>query len=350
VRETIVTNAKTSPAIHPPTGVHRPVWVGVDGGGSKTEAWVATGDVPSVEGLQVLGRGLAAASNLKQVGLDRSVERIVQAVTSACEKAGLALGVAARAHVGLAGAGRAADRARVEAELSATGVALSWGVSDDVSPVLAAGRALAGHHADTTPGPAVVLVSGTGSMAWGTDGRGKIARAGGLGPVFGDEGSGYTIGREALRLACQVVEQRAPNTGTLACVLSYLGLAGADELLDWCRSGEPLRRTIAGLAERIIQSSSDDAQADKIVRRAIVDLAGLVQSVRSRTTSDLQADWLLVVTGGVLVHHETVRSGVLRSVLTEGEFAPRLVVVPHPVLGSLLTAARSHEPGIIESP
>jgi len=45
-------------------------------------------------------------------------------------------------------------------------------------------------------GPGVLVLAGTGSIALARDGRGRLRRAGGLGPVKGDEGSAYWIGRE----------------------------------------------------------------------------------------------------------------------------------------------------------
>ena len=50
--------------------------------------------------------------------------------------------------------------------------------------------------------PGVVIIAGTGSIAYGHNGQGQAARAGGWGYVLGDEGSGYWIGRHALRRWC----------------------------------------------------------------------------------------------------------------------------------------------------
>jgi hypothetical protein len=52
-------------------------------------------------------------------------------------------------------------------------------------------------------GPGVLVLAGTGAMALGRDGRGRWRRAGGLGPLLGDEGSAFWIGREWLRLAAR---------------------------------------------------------------------------------------------------------------------------------------------------
>ena len=47
--------------------------------------------------------------------------------------------------------------------------------------------------------PGVLLLAGTGSIALGRDGRGRWTREGGLGPLLGDDGSAFSIGRAWLR-------------------------------------------------------------------------------------------------------------------------------------------------------
>ena len=317
------------------------LYVGVDGGGSKTEAWVGAYDASASGGIAVLGRGMAPASNLKQVGLELAVKRVCQAVGLACEDAGLTGRALSYGHVALAGAGNAAERRLVEVELARTGLAMAWGVSDDARAPLAAGRHIFRGQGGAPPDAAVVLIGGTGSMAWGTDGRGRTARAGGLGPTFGDEGSGYAIGLAAVRQACRAVEQRGPGTGLLGIVLKQLGLASAADLLEWCRAGDPPRRTVAALAEPVIQSAAHDPHARAIVDQAISDLASLVGSVQEQLNHTAPAPWMLVLAGGVLVHHQVIREGIASQLARDGLAPLSIVTVAHPALGALVTAADS---------
>ena len=90
----------------------------------------------------------------------------------------------------LAGAGRDAARDAVTAALSHAGLAESIEVGTDVE---------AAFHDAFGEGPGVMLIAGTGSIAWARDEGGVMHRVGGWGQHVGDEGSGYWLVMEALR-------------------------------------------------------------------------------------------------------------------------------------------------------
>ena len=95
-------------------------------------------------------------------------------------------------------------------------------------------------------GPGALILSGTGSMAWASLGRPNSphVRVGGWGDLFGDEGSGYWIGREALTLVSRHLDGRASVPAFAEGLLAAIGVT-AEHLLDWC-NGQPNRR--AGLS------------------------------------------------------------------------------------------------------
>src|SRR4029450_7030269 len=77
---------------------------------------------------------------------------------------------------------------------------------------------------------------------------GRSARAGGWGYLFGDEGSGYAIATEALRLASHTAEGPPPAPGLLKGILSYWRLATADDLIRHVYRAEMTTSAIAELA------------------------------------------------------------------------------------------------------
>ena len=77
----------------------------------------------------------------------------------------------------------------------------------------------------------IVIVSGTGSIAYGRNEHGEASRAGGWGYVLGDEGSGYWIGRLALRAVVRHADGRGRVTSLTPRLLAHFGVERAAELI-----------------------------------------------------------------------------------------------------------------------
>ena len=157
-------------------------FIGVDGGGTRTRAVIL--DASGVERVRAEG-GPAVANAASPHEAANSVRRAVQAAATA---GGIDLPATAL-WAGLSGAGREVSRAAVESELQGMDLAVRTSVDTDV--------AVAFHDAFGA-GPGVLLLAGTGSIAWGRAEDGREGRVGGWGRQFGDEGSGFDIAQRAL--------------------------------------------------------------------------------------------------------------------------------------------------------
>ncbi len=136
----------------------------------------------------------------------------------------------------------------------------------------------------------VLLVAGTGSMALARDARGRWARAGGLGPLLGDEGSAFWVGREWLRAA-----------------MRDTGFAMARRILG---SPDPVAR-IAALAPGVLRRArSGSREARAIVARSQDALANLlVTAARElRLPAPVMVSW-----AGGLLDNQHFRAGVWRA-------------------------------------
>ena len=104
--------------------------------------------------------------------------------------------------------------------------------------------------------PGVILVASTGSVAFARGAGGRSKRSGGLGPLLGDEGSGFWLGREALR--DPVLSRSLPSALTLA------------------HSCDPVRAT-AALAPRVLRRSRRlrEAAAEHLAALARTAASGL---------------------------------------------------------------------------
>lgn len=149
-------------------------------------------------------------------------------------------------------------------------------------------------------GPGVLVLSGTGSIVVGHDGRGRWARAGGLGPLLGDEGSGFWLGREWLRARVERGELLAALRAVHAPDAVTRIAALAPRVLARARRGDPGARAIARAGQaRLAAHARAVAQTLRLRRPVDVSWAGSVMEdpwfragvVRALRRAGLSARW-----------------------------------------------------------
>lgn len=208
-----VTSEVVSLDAHTHTQSH--FWLGVDGGGTNSRAVVID------ETGAVRGEGRSAAANLLRVGLENAVTHILQAVSAACREAGIEISRITAACIGLAGVSQANYHSQMLDALKTALPIASIALETDARVALAGA---------TGNQPGVVIIAGTGSIACGINSRGRFARAGGWGPIMGDEGSGGYIGRRALESVMMSYDFRGEATSMTAPVLRHFGVSSPPEL------------------------------------------------------------------------------------------------------------------------
>jgi N-acetylglucosamine kinase-like BadF-type ATPase len=129
--------------------------------------------------------------------------------------------------------------------------------------------------------PGIITIAGTGSIAFGRNGPGRFMRAGGWGYIFGDEGSGFDISRQALRAALRHEEGWGPSTALHPMLLDAAGLQSANEVLHSFYTDEWPRARVATLARQVdAVAAQGDAVARDIMLAAAQQLAAMAGSVR----------------------------------------------------------------------
>ena len=178
----------------------------------------------------------------------------------------------------------------------------------------------------------VLILAGTGSMAWARGAKG-IARTGGWGPAFGDEGSAYWIGREALSLVSRDLDGRRPSAAFAEAILGALGIAGAD-LIGWAHDLAQPRSGIASIALHVsAPSRNGDADAQALMFQAATHLSELGHAAARASGATLPLRWSYA--GGVFDD-----LALRRSVAGMMGLEPVPPCLP-PVGGAILHAARS---------
>jgi glucosamine kinase len=130
--------------------------------------------------------------------------------------------------------------------------------------------------------PAIVVIAGTGSVAYGEDGAGASVRVGGWGFLFGDAGSAFAVARDALALA--MAEEDRGNASPLGeAALAFFDRRDLRGVATAALQGRISRGGLAGFA-RVVHDAArlGDAGADGIVERAAGALAELAADAIAR--------------------------------------------------------------------
>lgn len=256
------------------------IFAGVDGGGTRSTLLLS--DAAGNE----LARVSGAAGLVDPRHPERSAEVIAQLVRMASAQAGLSAPPAVLC-AGLAGVGNEAERVAVEQALA--GAARVVKVISDGEIAL---------HGAFGGGPGVLLIAGTGSVAYGRGPDGRMDRCGGWGMYVGDEGSGYALGRAALAAALRSVDGRESETRLLPLVLEVLGLDGPRGIPPW--AGRAAKGDVASLARHVLElAAGGDAVALRLVEQQAADLASHVMALAHRL-GPWPGDVPVVFHGGVL--------------------------------------------------
>jgi len=129
--------------------------------------------------------------------------------------------------------------------------------------------------------PGVVVIAGTGSIAYGENAQGETARAGGWGYIYGDEGGGFDVARQALRATLREHEGWGPRTALTPALMELTGAANANDALHRLYTVDWPRARVAEFAMTVDRIASEgDPVAMDILRHAAQQLALLGASVR----------------------------------------------------------------------
>lgn len=243
-------------------------FLGVDGGQSGTKAVI--GDDTG----RILGSGIAGPCNHAAAAEGRvKLERAIRgSVGDACAAAGLDLASVTfeAACFGLSG-GPEERREILESIVKCR------------RPLIITNDAVIALAGATPEGRGIIVIAGTGSISFGRNGEGRSARAGGWGYIYGDEGSAFDIGRQALRASLRMEEGWGPPTRLREVLLEATKCRDANDMLHQFYGPDWPRQRVAKLAPLVDTAASEgDGPARDILHRAAQDLAVLTASVRAQ--------------------------------------------------------------------
>ena len=300
------------------------LFLGVDGGQSHTEAVVAD------ENGVVLGRGTGGPSNHAEVpgGRERLRSAILDSVAEAMAPVKLInVGDARFQSAHFAMSGGADYKEEIIREIVNADI---LNVGHDAPAALASG---------TGGGPGIVVISGTGSAIYGEDLHGRPARAGGLGYVFSDEGSGFWLAAQTIRLAIKENDGVIENAGLANLVLEYFGANTIRELTTGFYNGKVTRDEIAGFAKKATHAA--DAGNDVLCEQIRAGAEALSESVKAAAGRlDFPGAFDVVGVGGMF-QGAMMRDAFGKSLAAKVPNARFIMPRFRPAIGALLLAYRS---------
>lgn len=304
--------------------------LGVDAGGTKTLALLATAAG------EVVGRGLAGPGNMHAVGFEAASRAVAEAIRIAFDvaafgAAGIDRPAVSALCIGAAGASRSHEIEAWTVWCRAQGWARQVRVVSDAEIAVAAAL-------DNAPG--IVIIGGTGSIAFAQSTDGRRFRAGGWGYIIDDRGGAYDIACQALNAVMRAYDGRGIETALTPAILAACGCAQPPDLVRYVYAASITRQQLARLAQVVDHAAeAGDAAAQAILERAAGDLVEL--AVAAGHSADLQGSVRCGLAGGVLLHSEWVRRAWMVQMQTWGFDPDPLVLVDEPARGALLLAARS---------
>ncbi len=286
--------------------------MGIDGGGSSVRVVITTPDLTVVSSAQ------GGSANPNSASRELAAQAIQETVWAALADARLGFGEIAAVGVGIAGTITARDwvRATVAAALPTATIAIA---SDfEIALIGAQGERLG-----------VLILAGTGSVAFGINEAGQSAQVGGWGYLLGDEGSGYSLGLKALQAVVRAADGRDQATGLTDAVLAMLGLSTPQDLIQWVYA--PNRtRDIARIAPLVLEAT-DDPVARLIIAQSIDELVLAAQTVIRRLKIKTPA---FAFAGGLLTEINPISRGLCAALGLPSIPVPKY----SPVIGAALLA------------
>jgi N-acetylglucosamine kinase-like BadF-type ATPase len=296
-----------------------PLYLGIDAGGTKTDCAVSNG-------AELLGQATGASCKLARVGKERGRENLQTVIRQATQAAGVEASTIQHVCIGMSGASLAE--------------AVQWAqqtirelIPD--STIYVAGDHVIAHRAAFGTSPGVLVISGTGSIAFGRNQNGETARAGGWGPNVSDEGSAFWVGREAVTAALHAFDFGNAN-GLLATIAESWKVA-PEEVIRMANASEPRFPELAGPVVNAAEQGDDTARA--IMERAGQALAGLASAVIKRLWPS-GGVVPVALAGGVLQGSSLVRNAFREAMKAEQPQAAVSFAFVRPVLGALEIAAQ----------
>lgn len=186
----------------------------------------------------------------------------------------------------------------------------------------------------------IVILSGTGSFATGINKNGEKLTVGGWGPILGDEGSGYFIGIQAIKAAIAQYEYLGPYTLLTSYILEYFEIDGINMLKKAVYKDGINAKLIASLSKFVLKGAEEgDAVSLKILNESATHLFDMANIIIKRLNM-FDGEYELCLTGGISNFGDYILDPLSNMIYEKYKNISLIKPIFEPCIGSLLLSFR----------
>lgn len=303
--------------------------IGIDGGATKTTAILSdsTGNI--------LAEKSAGPSNFLIIGVDNVARTISHLILNLCNEAEVNVQNIEIICIGLTGAGRESDAEKVK-----NAIIDYWKTlySTELKKLIVTSDARIALEGAFSGRPGIILIAGTGSIMFGKDRNGNLYRVGGFGRYIGDEGGGYSIGRQGLQAIAKYFDGRAPETKLFRLVQENFGINTPEDLI---RKVYQENLDFATVAPFVIQAAEEgDEICREILRKEAEELVLHIKAIKDK----IRVRTVYIAFIGGLLSSDNYYSKLLRKVILQKIEGVNVILPEHsPAYGAVLLAMDEFE-------
>ena len=305
--------------------------LGLDGGGTKTTTIIADNRGSSITSSEF------GSSNYKSVGIKNARENINNAIISAIKNLGLKNEhklIFKSACFGLAGNDSNEDK-KIYKEIIFNNIIERY---LDENKIIICNDTRIGLAAGSNSKNGVMIICGTGSNCYGVNEQGKEAKVNGWDYILGDEGSGYEVGRKALKALMKAYDGRGEGTLLSETILEDLKVKNIPGLIKWAYNDSFFKDKIAAIAKTVCRTAEmKDDISIKILQEEANEAFVSIKAVTKKLNL-IEKEFDLVFVGSVFKCEKYFKNVLIDKLK---EKFPRINIMPltkKPVEGAIKLA------------
>lgn len=296
---------------------------GIDGGGTKTTAVITTTDG------KVAAKASAGPVNPNVVKQDELYETFSGLMHDLKQQDKMAFNHLTSLFAGISGAGN--DKA-VQMLTSLLKELIPEKTRVRVEP-----DTINALYSGTLGEPGIVQIAGTGSITFGLNAEGRRDRTGGWGYLFGDEGSGYDIGKAGITAALKAFDGRGEDTMLFDMICSHFRINDPHNLIQYIYSLPSPKIAISPVAKLVFEAyKQHDAAAAEIITGAATELTNSIRTLKMKLCQS-EEKVNVVLCGGIFDDRDVLLK-LLKKELQSDQTLTIITPEMTPVGGSIIGA------------